>query len=110
MPENLEQEQRVPVCKALQDKLPKLLHWRAKGAAAVFAVEIRDIALSDEHRVAEMFVSELRSRGVDLDRFFIIDTSVSQWPVYAVRSTGQGDQTCIEEVGNFDESELSEVG
>ena len=109
MPENLEQEQRAPVCKALQDKLPKLLCWRAKGAAAVLAIETRDIALSDEHRVAEIFVSKLRSRGVDLDRLFIINTAFRQWPVYAVRSTGQGDQTCIEEVGNFDESEMSEV-
>ncbi len=108
-PENLEQEQQVPVCKALRDKLPKLLRWRAKGAAAVLAVETRDIALSDEHRVAEMFVGELRSRGVDLDRLFIIDTAVRQWPIYGVRWTKQGDQTCIEEAANFEESELREV-
>ena len=109
MPENLEQEQRVPVCKALRDKLPKLLRWRAKGATAVLAVETRDIALSDEHRVAEMFVGELRSRGADLDRLFIIDTAVRQWPVYVARSTKQGHQTCIDEAANFDEPELPEV-
>ncbi len=109
-PENFEQEQRVPVCKALQAKLPKLLQWRAKGAAAVLAVETRDIALSDEHCVAETFVSELRLRGVDLDRLFIIDTTVRQWPIYGVRSTTQGHQTCIEEAASFDEPELSEVG
>jgi len=114
MPKDLQQEQRTPVRKAMREKLPKLCRWRAEGAVAVLAAVTKDIALSDEHMVAELFVSELRSRGIDLDqhsRLFIVDTAACQWPVYAVASAAeQQEQTCIEEVGNFNESELTEVG
>jgi hypothetical protein len=111
MPEDWQQEQRTPVREAMCKKLPKLCQWRAEGAVAVLAVWTNDIALSDEHMVAELFVSELRSRGICLDwhfRLFIIDTAVCQWTVYAVRSTEQ-QEACIDEVGIFSEFELTEV-
>ena len=100
-PENLAAEQRFPIRKALKKKLPKLLRWQAKGAEAVLSVETRDIALSDEHLVAEILIEELRSRVPALDYVFIIDTATTQWPVYKVNAPGR-----LDEIANFDEPGL----
>src|SRR5258708_2534175 len=109
-PENLADEQRIPVRKMLKKKLPKLSRWQAKGAAAVLIVETRDIAQSDEHLVAEMLVEEMESCSVALDHVFIIDTAIPQWAVYMLKPAGQSDPAHLYEVADFNESELPPVG
>lgn len=110
MPQNLADEQRFPVQKALERKLRKLLRWQAKNAKAVLIVETRDIALSDEHLVAQMLAERLRSRSVAPDHVFITDTAVPQWAVYVVNAIGQSDCAALEEIATFDETGLPLVG
>lgn len=110
MPEDLSDRQRIPVRKALETKLPKLSQWQAKGAVAVLVVELNDIALSNEHSVAEMLVEEMRMRATVPNHLFVFDTANYLWTAYKVHATDQVDRAHLCEMAAFDERELAVAG
>jgi hypothetical protein len=85
MPPDLEARRLERVRRALDDKLPKLSAWKARGALTVLVLENDDIALSSVHHISAAVVAARPDPGLLPDRIYEVDTPGSTWIVWSLK-------------------------
>lgn len=85
-PENLEEERRVRIRKALDDKCPKLLAARGNDKTSVLVLEYNDISLGNYVDIGNVLVQELSLRQNDIpDEIYLVWTGEKQTAVIVLK-------------------------